>query len=46
MILIGKNKLVSTGNKIKIIVLFQSPIGTVFILMNSWEPKKDFVLLL
>jgi len=43
---IGKNKLESTGNNKKILVIFQSPIGIVYTAMNFWEPKKDFVSLL
>jgi hypothetical protein len=46
MILNGKNKPESTGNKLKMIALSVSLIGISLIVMNILEPKKDFVLLL
>ena len=45
MTLIGRNKLEFIGDKNKIIAIFQLLIGIVFIHMNFWELKRDFVSL-
>ena len=42
----GKNRRDFTGRLIRTIALFRSLIGIKFILMNSWEPKKDSASLL
>jgi len=46
MISIGKNKLEYIGNNRKTHVTFQLLIGIVYIVLNFWELKKDFVSLL
>jgi hypothetical protein len=46
MISTGKNNVEFIGDQNKITVSLVSLIGTVYILMNFWEPKKDFASLL